>query len=163
MSRIGRACAALLLEARGQMCVELAVMLPVTVVIAIAGINLARYVELCARFDRVALDAVISCGVSPAGTQDAGGAASEVESRIRQAFDGVDGLEVSVACEAVDRIGGGEATFSLVPTLTRYVCEMRFRPWPSSLVIAGVSLGPPAHLTHERALVVDRFRPGVVV
>ena len=145
------------------MCVELAVMLPVVLVIAIAGINLARYVELCARFDRVALDAVVAHGVSPSGSQDVGNAASQVQAHIDQAFADVDGLEVSVSQQGIGRLGGGEVTFSLLPTLTRYECEMRLSPWPSSLVIAGVSLGAPAVLTHRRSLVVDRFRSGVVV
>ena len=56
---------------RGQMCVEMAVLLPVTLVIALAVLNLARYAELCARFDRVALDAVVACGASPSGAGDA--------------------------------------------------------------------------------------------
>jgi len=150
-------------EGAGQMCVELAVLLPVTIVIALAGINLARYVELCARFDRVALDAVVGFGVAPAGSQDAASAAAAVEGHIAQALGDVSGLEVSVSPQAVGRLGQGGATFSLAPSLTRYVCEMRLAPWPSSLVIAGVRLGAPVWLTHERSLVVDRFRPGVVV
>lgn len=149
-------------DQRGQMCVELAVLMPVTVVIALIVLNLARYVELCTRFDRVALDAVVACGVSPSGSTSEG-AAGQVQTRIAQAFDGVERLEVTVSCEPVGRLGGGGTTFSLVPSLSRYVCEMRMAPWPSSFSIAGVSMGPPAFLVHRRSLVVDGFRSGVVV
>ena len=40
---------------------------------------------------------------------------------------------------------------------------MRYEPWPSSLSVAGVSLGAPAKLSHERAVTVDPWRPGVVM
>lgn len=145
------------------MCVELAAMLPVTLVVALAVLNLARYAELCTRFDRVALDAVIACGVSPDGAGDASYTTGQVEERIREAFTDVDQLEVSVTSSELGRLTGADATFSILPTLTRYTCEMRLAPWPTSFVIAGVSLGPPALLVHRRALVVDRFRAGVVV
>ena len=148
---------------RGQMCVEMAVLLPVTLVIALAVLNLARYAELCARFDRVALDAVVACGASPSGAGDASSSSVQVEARIQEAFADVDRLEVSVTSSEVGRLSGADATFSILPTLTRYTCEMRLSPWPSSFAIAGVSLGPPARLVHRRSLVVDRFRAGVVV
>ena len=147
---------------RGQMCVEMAALLPVTLVIALAVLNLARYAELCTRFDRVALDAIVACGASPSGAGDASSSA-QVEARIREAFADVDRFEVSVTSSEVGRLSGTDATFSILPTLTRYTCEMRLAPWPSSFAIAGVSLGPPAQLVHRRSLVVDRFRAGVVV
>ncbi|MCH3942361.1 MAG: pilus assembly protein [Atopobiaceae bacterium] len=53
------------LEERGQMTVELAVVVPVVVVMALVVFDLMRFVALCARFDRVSLDAVVSQGISP--------------------------------------------------------------------------------------------------
>lgn len=39
---------------------------------------------------------------------------------------------------------------------------MRYRPWPATVSIAGVGYQAPALLSHERPVVVDRYRAGVV-
>ena len=74
------------------------------------------------------------------------------------------------SCEVLVRVSGAETaargdgiTFPLSPLLATYTCTLRYRPWPGSFVIAGVPFRPPVALTHERTLVVDRYRPGVVV
>ncbi len=144
---------------RGQMSVELAMLTPVIIVVALAVYNLCRFCVLCAAFDRVSLDAVIAHGVSPAG-EDEFGAVDEVRRHVCRAMDGGASCEVEVSAERVRR--GGVGGISLLPSLTRYRCELRYRPWPSSLSIAGVSLGAPFALTHERSIVVDRYRAGVV-
>ena len=46
-------------ESSGQMAVELAVLIPVIVACALVVVNVMRYAELCARFDRV------GCGACP--------------------------------------------------------------------------------------------------
>ena len=67
----------------GQMVVELAVLVPVVLVVALVGVNLMEFMALCARFDRACLDAVVSHGVSPAGEQSQVGAVDEVGGRSR--------------------------------------------------------------------------------
>ena len=139
--------------ASGQMAVELAVLLPVVIVVALISYNVLRFTAACARFDRVALDCVISQGVSPPGSGASGSAAGLVEQAIREAMGEADGtFTVSVS----------ERDASL-PHLTCFTCELSMRPWPSQLVIAGVRLGAPNLLRHERQLIVDRYRPGVVL
>lgn len=157
-SRFGR------LGDQGQMTVEMAVLVPVCIVVALVVLNLCRFVEACATFDRVALDAVISQGVSPPGEQSASSAASAVKACIEEALAMRD-------CEVVVTASGpGEASgparglgFAVSPLLTTYTCTLRYRPWPSSFVLAGIAFSPPVALTHTRTLVVDRFRPRVVV
>ena len=61
-----------------------------------------------------------------------------------------------------EAVGRG-LTFPVSPLLTTYTCTLRYRPWPGSFVIAGVAFRPPVALRHTKTLVVDRFRPGVVV
>ena len=51
------------------MTVELAVVVPVTIVVALIVLNLMWFVDACAAFDQAALDAVVAHGVSPAGEQ----------------------------------------------------------------------------------------------
>lgn len=147
----------------GQMAVELAVLVPVVIVVALTVYNLMRFVELCAAFDHVALDAVISQGVSPEGEQSQMAAAEAVRSCIEEAM-GCSACTVRVTASGLtDTATPGKVTFPVSPLLTRYTCEMTYRPWPGSFVIAGVVYASPFELRHERSLVVDRFRPGIVV
>lgn len=148
---------------RGQMVVELAVVLPVCIVVALVVFNLCRFVEACATFDRVAPDAVIAQGVSPAGEQSSLSAAGQVQSSIQSALD-MSTCEVSVQLSGAPQdVAGPGIGFSVSPLLTTFTCTLRYRPWPGSFVIAGVVFSPPVALTHTRTLVVDRYRPGVVV
>lgn len=148
---------------RGQMAVEFAVMVPVAIVVALIVYNICCFVEACATFDRVALDAVVSQGVSPPGEQSALASAGQVRSRIEEALD-MRSCEVRVGVSGVEPIGLGRGlTFPVSPLLATYTCTLRYHPWPGSFVIAGVRFAPPVALTHERSLTVDRFRPGVVV
>ena len=145
------------------MAVELAVMLPVAIVVALVVFNLCRFVEACATFDRVAPDAVISQGVSPAGEQSSLASAGQVAACIERAL-AMRTCEVSVTVSgAADAAPGAGLRFPVSPLLTTYTCTLRYRPWPGSFVLAGVTFRPPVALVHERRLVVDRFRPGVVV
>lgn len=146
-------------ERAGQMAVELAVLVPAIVVVALLGFNLARFTELCARFDRVSLDAVMSQGVSPSGSPERLAGVDDVREAIESAM-GTSACEIEVSVE--DGSGGGDALFDLAAGTTRFVCTMGYRPWPSSVGIAGVGYEMPAFLRHERSVVVDRFRAGVV-
>lgn len=143
------------------MAVELAVLIPVAIVVGLAVHNLARFACLCAEFDRVAANAVLCQGVSPSGAPSAVASVSQVQSAI-EATLGADGRTFDVRAERLG-LAGMRGSLSLSPLLTRFTCTMRVRPWPSSLVIAGVSLDAPVALVHRRTLVVDRYRPGVVM
>lgn len=145
----------------GQMTVELSVLVPVVLVIALVLVNLMEFVVCCARFDRASLDAVISQGVSAAGEQTQAAAVEAVRLALSQAMGADSPCEVDVRAE---RVGEGAKTTSFVisPLLTRYVCTMTFLPWPRVLRMPGISLEAPLALVHERELVVDRYRPGVV-
>lgn len=146
----------------GQMAVELAVLMPVALVVALVVFNLCRFIQLCAVFDRVSYDAMASIGTSPSGELSTASAADQIASRVRETLGHDDLCSVEVRAEAVSS-GGSQAVFVISPLLTRYTCELSYRPWPSSVVIAGVSAGTPLALHHERSLVVDRFRSGVVM
>ena len=145
------------------MVVELAVVAPVMIVVALVVWNLLQFMEACSRFDRVAPDVVLALAVSPAGTDAASGdQAHQVAEAIRAAMDG---LDVDVEVETASAWQAGEGTtlgFSFAPHLTRYVCTMRFAPHPASIAIAGVDAGVPARLEHVRTFTVDRYRPGVL-
>ena len=142
------------------MAVELAVLVPVIVAVALVVVNVLRFSELCARFDRVASDAVVMHGVSPAGTSGDLSGAEEVRAAIEAAM-GDAACEVSVSVEAVSS-GEGRALIDVAAGTSRYVCRLGYRPWPSSMSIAGVSASLPALAQHEKSVVVDRYRAAVV-
>lgn len=162
----------------GQMTVELAVMVPVVLVVALVVMNLMDYVEACAAFDQASLDAVVAHGVAPSGEQSLTAAVAEVESALTEAVGREGRCSVEVRAESVmegeseDEPGGGsdpdaesesDSSFIVSPLLTRFVCTLTYSPWPKTLRLPGITLEAPLALTHERELVVDRYRPGVVV
>lgn len=144
------------------MTVELAVVTPVVIVVALVVLNLMGFVEACAAFDQVALDAVVAHGVAPSGEQSEGRAASEVRSAIEELLGREGHCEVEVRAEAVG-MGATSSGLVMSPLLTRYVCTLTYRPWPRLLRMPGVTYEAPLALRHECELVVDRFRPGVVM
>lgn len=148
-------------EDMGQMSVELAILIPVVVVVALIGWNLMRYVQYCARFDQLAADAVISQGVSPGGVATQVDAARAVRQTIQDAMGS--GVEIQVEASAVGRDGKEATHFTLAPHLVRFSCTMRMAPWPSRIQIAQVGYQAPAVLAHSVELVVDTHKSGVVV
>lgn len=147
----------------GQMVVELAVLVPIVVVVGLTVWNLLCFVESCAVFDRIALDAVISQGVSPSGTVSELSSAGAVQSCIEEAMDSKRcTVEVTTRSASSSARRGGGISFPVSPLLTDFVCTLTFHPWPSSFVIAGVAYDSPIVLRHSRSIVVDGFKPGVV-
>lgn len=150
----------------GQMVVELAVVAPVMIVMAVVVLNLMWFLEACARFDRVVPDVVLAVAVSPPGGAEAQDASQEhaVCEAVQQAMEGLRGVGVTVTAqsswEAAD--ADGKVGFSFAPHLTRYVCRLAYTPWPASLTVAGVDAAIPLEIVHERSFTVDRYRSGVV-
>ncbi|MCI6844488.1 MAG: hypothetical protein MR874_06995 [Coriobacteriaceae bacterium] len=146
----------------GQMTVELAVLVPVVIVVALIVVNLMEFVDACAAFDRLSLDGVIAEGVSPAGEQSVTASVAAVEDGLRAALGREGTCDVEVRAEHVSAEEGGRL-LSVSPLLTRYTCTLVFRPWPRELRLPGITYAAPLELRHERTLVIDRYRPGVVV
>ena len=148
-------------DVSGQMAVELACLLPVVLVMVIVVFNLARFVEACAVFDRVAVDSVVLQGVAPAGEQSLVSSVEAVRSSIAESFEDMSFCEVEVSAQTLAEAERGNITVN--PLLTRFVCTLTYRPWPFSFAVAGIDARIPVSLTHEKTLVVDRFRSGVVI
>jgi hypothetical protein len=143
------------------MVVEAAVVVPVVIAMAIVVFNLASFVEACALFDRVALDAVVCVGAAPTSSS-ASDAANEVRVAIEDAMGGLRGVSVSVRAVSLwDDLAAGLG-FTVAPHLTRYVCTLRYEPWPGGFSIAGVNVVVPPELVHERSFVVDRYKSAVI-
>lgn len=153
-------------EERAQATVEMAVVAPVLIVLALIVYNLGVYVCAVARFDRVAPDIAIAHGASPVSGPGAGSVAAATE-KIRGEIEGAMGgypVEIEVTCSDLpgSTESGGEL-LSFAGALRTFSCTMRYEPWPRALSVAGVDLGAPVALAHERAVTVDPWRPGVVL
>ncbi len=150
-------------EERAQATVEMAMVTPVLLVLALIVYNIMIFAGAVARFDRVVPDIVLAHAVAPQGEGDGSSidASATVRAQIQNAMEGYD-LQVEVSSEQDTTTSDG-GLLSLSGTFTTYTCTMRYEPWPSSLSIAGVSLGAPARLSHERTVTVDPWRPGVVM
>ena len=149
----------------GQMSVELAVVAPVVIVLALIVWNLMCFVEACAAFDQAALDAVTAHGVAPSGEQSERRAVEEVRAALEDTLSGLASCEVDVRSEPAEEAAEGAATGAVLtvsPLLTRYVCTLTYHPRPRLVSFPGVPYGAPLALVHERELVVDRYRSGVV-
>lgn len=144
------------------MVVEMAVMVPVALVVALVAFNLLCFVDACAAFDQAALDAIVSHGVSPSGQQTQAAAVGQVQAALEEALGREGTCEVEVRAERVTG-DGSSASFLISPLLTRYVCTLTYRPWPRFASLPGITFEAPVALRHERELVVDRYRPGVVM
>lgn len=154
---------AIMREERAQATVEMAVVTPVLLVLALIVYNVMVFASAVARFDRVVPDIVLAHAVAPEGEGDESSidASATVQTQILNAMEGYD-LQIEVSSEQ------GAATsdsglLSLSGTFRTYTCTMHYEPWPSSLSIAGLSLGAPTQLSHERVVTIDPWRPGVVM
>ena len=98
-------------EEHAQATVEMAVVAPVMLVVALIVYNVMVFAAAAARFDRVAPDIVLAHGVAPTGDATGAlsmaGSASNVEERLERAMDGYD---VEVDVEAAEQAGGDSAT-----------------------------------------------------
>ena len=146
----------------GQMTVELAVTVPVVIVVALVVVNLMGYVEACAAFDQAALDVVVSHGVAPSGELGRAASVEAVRAALEEALGREGTCEIEVRAEDVEVPSGG-AFFVVSPLLTRFTCTLVYHPWPRLLRMPGITYEAPLALRHERSLVVDRYRSGVVV
>ncbi len=153
----------LMRDEQAQATVEMAIVAPVLLVLALITYNLMVFLAASARFDRVAPDIVIAHAASPSGEAGdlEGGVADIVRSKLEAAMEGYD-LEVEVSREDSAE-GAGTAVLSLVGTTVTYRCSFRMKPWPQGFSIAGVSMGAPVELTHARLVTIDPWRPGVVM
>ena len=149
-------------EECAQATVELAVVAPVMVVLALIVYNLMLFAAATARFDRVVPDIVLAHASSPAGTREDGtrpDTCAAVREQLEAAMEGYD-VEIDVAREGGSTVGG---MLSFVGDPETYRCTMDYRPWPSNFSIAGVRLGAPMFLKHQRDCVIDPWRSGVVL
>lgn len=152
----------LIRDDRGQMTVELVCVMPVILVLVVIVCDLMVYLGDCARFDRLAPQAVLVHAASP-GADEYGAStqAREIQGELSQAMEASGRCSVSVQVSGVLGATGGEGSLlSFIPRPQSYACTLSCTPWPLQNGVFGFS---PAQLTHTRTYVVDPYRPGVLL
>ena len=135
-------------EERAQATVEMAVVTPVLLVLALIVYNVMIFAGAVARFDRVVPDIVLAHAVASEGEGDesSADASATVQTQILNAMEGYD-LQIEVSSEQGAEASDG-GLLSLSGTFRTYTCTMHYEPWPTSLSIAGV----PSYIVYARAL-----------
>ena len=136
---------------RGQMTIELAVAMPVLIVVAVIAVNALTFFAECAVFDRAVHEAVLVHAASPAYGQGLDQSCALVEQAVLETL-GTAGDDVSVTY--------GDAGFDFV----QFTATLEYHPTLFGLGLRSevFGVGLPT-LTHATTLVVDVYKPGVIV
>lgn len=135
----------------GQMTVELAVAMPVLIVVAMIAVNACTFFVDCAKFDRVAQEAVRVHAVTPGYKQTTSRSCDLIKQEVQAVMD-ASNLKISVSSSPAEYdFERFTATLEYEPTL--FGLSLRSR-------VFGVEL-PRA--THSTSVVVDVYKPGVIV
>ncbi len=133
------------------MTIELAVAMPVLVIVAVIAVNALTFFAQCAVFDRVANEAVRVHAASPAYGQGADQSCGLVEQDILEALNAAN-IEVSVS--------HGESGLGF----ERFIATLDYHPTLFGLglrsEVFGVALPT---LTHSSTYTIDVYKAGVVV
>lgn len=131
-------------EESGQMTVELCIVFPVVIVVAIIAVNALLFFADCAQLDRIARNAITTLASSPPLDEDPAALAAKVEALVREEMDAQD-----IACQYEESSGVGRFRVTASFEATLFGRGMR-----SSLF--GISL---PKLQHSTALAVDIYSP----
>ena len=134
---------------RGQTTVGLVVILPVAIAVAAIAVNALLFMSECAKFDRVARNAVRVCATSPAYEQGLAQSTAAIDAIIDAEMG--EGAECSVA------VRGGGAGFAT------FTATMAYEPSLFGASLRGSVFGVALpRLTHETSITVDAYKPGML-
>ena len=134
---------------RGQATLELMIVLPAALALALVVTNAAAFLAECAAFDRAARNAVRIYASSPGFNENDGQILESIEKTLRENLVAPN-LQVAVAGTKRYPYTNVQATLSYTPTLFGL---------PMRASLFGVRL--PA-IEHRISLTVDRYKPGML-
>lgn len=134
----------------GQATVELAIMFPVVLIIAVIAVNALTFFSECSSFDRAFKQVTTCIGPNPGYGKNIGNTKSIIESELQNRFD-EDFLDFEVS---VENVSGGFQEFRAVLKMYPTLFGMGLRS-----EIFGV---PLPSLNHEQKMVIEVYKPGVI-
>lgn len=138
-------------DERGQMTVELCIVFPVAIVIAVIAVNALLFFGQCSSFDRAARNAVRVIAASPPMKEAPADLAARIEAMVEAELRLDAGTVECVALAADDGVDRFRITHSFAPTL--FGMGLRTQIW-------GV---PVPKLSHATELALDRYAPDAQV
>lgn len=139
-------------DASGQMTVELAVIFPVLIIVAVIAINALQFFGICASFDRASHQAIRVYATAPAYGWDSSRCCAQIEQSLKDAFAENEGTTITVSTQAV---GVG---------LQEFTSKIDYLPSIFGMSIQGEIFGVMLpRLTHTTRFVVENYRPGIVI
>lgn len=146
----------------GQSTVEFALLIPVMIVVGLILYNLGVFLYYAASFEQVAQDMILAHAVSFTVAENSSSPEEAVQQQLAAYFSDAPRCSIEVTKNAVDtEISSDRIVLS--PYLERFVCVLEYRPWPGHVKLPFLEMVAPVFLRKEVSLVVDRFRPGVVM
>ncbi len=137
-------------KCEGQATIELAVMFPVILIIAIIAVNVILFFNYCAEFDRVFKQSVSMLCVAPSSGRSTSNLVSSLKTDLNSNFDD-NNIEVDVS---VTSMNSGLYKFSGI---------LKMKPTLFGLGLKSEIFGVPLKtIDHTQNLVVDTYKPGVI-
>lgn len=138
-----------IINTKGQMSIEFAIMFPVMLLIALVAFNSVMFLSQCAAFDRIFRESVCVYAPSPASDQGSGQVSAQVLETL-EGFQEKDYLECSVTSDAqTSGLSTYTGTLAYTPTV--------FGAYPLRQVF-GLAL---PLIEHTVSMTVDTYKPGV--
>ena len=140
-----------LFDKSGQMAVELAIVFPIMIIVAVVLVNALSFAGECARFDREARNAIRTEAATPAINENDTGPATRVNDALMSSFS-ANNESVQVTCEH-------SSLFT-----KNYKCKLLWSPTLFGLGLRDEVFGVKLfQLTHECELAVDPHRAGDIL
>lgn len=134
----------------GQAVVELAIMLPIILIIAVIAVNALTFFSECSSFDRTFKQIVSCTGTSPAYGMSTDNTVANVKQQLYEKFD-KEFLDFDV--DAQGKVGG----------LTEFCGSIKMHPTLFGLGLKSDILGVPLpSLNHEQKITIEEYKPGVI-
>lgn len=135
---------------KGQATVELAVVFPVIIIIAVIAVNALTFISTCANFDRAFKQEVATIASNPGYGQDVTNTKALLEEDLTEKFNN-EFLEFEIS---VENVSGGFQAFSGL---------LKMHPTLFGLGLRSEIFGIPLPtLNHNQKIVIEQYKPGVI-
>ena len=135
---------------KGQGTVELAIVFPVIIIIAVIAVNALTFFSQCSSFDRTFKQIVTNIGTSPAYGKDISNTKAVLESSLEEDFNN-DFLSFEV------NVGG------ISNGLQEFSGSLKMYPTLFGMGLRSEIFGVPLpSLNHEQKMVIEVYKPGVI-
>ena len=134
-----------------QATVELAVMFPVILIIAVIAVNALTFFSECSSFDRIFKQTVVTIAPNPGYGKDLGNTKSIIEEELKNRFD-EEFLDFDVSVEGVNN------------NFQEFSAKLIMHPTLFGMGLRSEFFGIPLpSLNHEQKMVVEVYIPGVII